>query len=174
MALLETLQNWISKAAVALITIFIGFIIAKLASRVAKKLMAEAELNRILKAAGLKPLSDTLGSILEYLIYTVTVLVVLQQFGLTKIVLGTITILAFVVIAFSLLLAVRDFIPNAVVGILMRKKMKKHLGKKVKIGAVEGRLEHFGLLTSIVKDKDEYHVPHLYSSKQKITRLQAN
>ena len=174
MAIIDVLKGIVNEAAVALITILVGFIIAKLASRIAKKVMVEAELNRILTAAGIKPLSDVLGTILEYLIYTATLLVVLQQFGLTSIVLGIIAVLAIVIIGFSLLLTLRDFIPNALVGFLIRKEMKRFLGKKVRIGAVVGRLENVGIVGSVVKDKDEHYVPHLYSSKQKIKQLRAS
>lgn len=135
--------------------------------------MAEAELNRILTAAGFRPLSDALGVILEYIIYAATVLVILQQFGLTEIVLGIIAVIAIVAIGFSLVLAVRDFIPNAIVGLFLRKKMKKFLGKKICIGDVSGRLEHYGIVASVIKNKDEYYVPHLYTSRQEITRLRA-
>jgi len=163
-----------SKIAVALVTIFTGFIIAKLTGRIAKRIMAEAELNRILTAAGFKPLSDALAKILEYLIYTATLLVVLQQFGLTKLVLGIIAGVLIIIIGFSLLLAFRDFIPNFVARIFIRKKMKELIGQKIKIGSIKGRLEKFGLVASIIRDKDEHYVPHLYTSKQKITRLRAS
>ncbi len=174
MAWFMAVEHFLTRIAIALITLFAGFIIAKLASRIAKKLLAEAELNRILVSAGFKPLSDALGTILEYVIYTATLLVILQQFGLTKIVLGIIATLAVIIIGISILLAFRDFIPNAVAGLFLRKKAKQHIGKKVQIGAVTGTLEKFGIISSTIRDKDEHCVPHLYTSKQKITRLRAN
>ncbi len=167
-------QQITRKITIASLTIIIGFFIAKLASRIARKVMAEAELNRILTSAGFKPLSDALAIIIEYLIYAITLLFVLQSFGLTKIVLGIVAIIAIIVICFSLLLAARDFIPNFAAGILLRKKMKPHIGKKIQIGDVKGRLQRFGLIASTLVDKDEHCVPHLYTSRQKITQLRAN
>jgi hypothetical protein len=160
--------------AVAMITIFAGFIIAKLTGKLAKRILKEAELNRILVAAGFRPLSDALGTIIEYLIYTATVLVVLHQFGLTQIVLAIIAILGAIIVAFSLLLAIRDFIPNAVAGLFMRRKIKKFIGKHVTIGRISGTLINYGIISSIIKNKDEHCVPHLYTSKHGITRLRAN
>jgi small-conductance mechanosensitive channel len=174
MGILTVLQNFLSKIAVALITIFAGFIIAKLAHRIVNRVMIEAEINRILTAAGLKTLSDTIGSIAEYFIYTATLLIVLQQFGLTKLVLGIIGLIAVIVIGFSLLLAIRDFIPNFVAGMFIRKTMKKHLGKKVQLGGIKGRLERIGPVASVIKNKDEHHIPHMWASKRKLTRLQAS
>ncbi len=174
MAFIQVLHLLFTKVSVAMLTLFIGFIIAKLAGKIAKKVLAEAELNRILVAAGFKPLSDALGVIIEYVIYAATILVILQQFGLTYIVLGIISIIGIIVVLFSLLLALRDFIPNAVVGLFIRRKMKKFLGKKVQIGTVSGTLEHVGIIRSTVRDKDEHCVPHLYTSRKEITRLRAS
>ena len=174
MALITTIHAFATKISIALLTLFIGFIIAKLAGKIAKKVMAEAELNRILVSAGFKPLSDALGIIIEYVIYAATILIILQQFGLTSIVLGIITAIAVVVILFSLLLALRDFIPNAIAGLFIRKKLKKFLGKKVQIGSVSGKLEQIGIIKSTLRNKDEHCVPHLYTSRKEIKLLRAN
>jgi len=168
------IQNVLNTITVALITILVGFIIAKLASRIAKRVMKEAELNRILAKAGLRPFSDTIGSLIEYLLYMATLLIVLQQLGLTTLVLGIIIIIAAIVIGFILLLAVRNFIPNALVGIFVRQRMKRYLGKKVRLGSITGRLEHIGIVASVIKNADEHSIPHLYASKQKIKPLRAS
>jgi small-conductance mechanosensitive channel len=174
MAFIEAMQAFFTKISIALLTLFIGFIIAKLAGKIAKRIMAEAELNRILVAAGFKPLSDAFGVIIEYIIYAATILVILQQFGLTTVVLSILGAIAAVIIIFSLLLAIRDFIPNAVAGLFVRKKLKKFLGKKVQIGTVRGRLENIGIVNSTLRDKDEHCVPHFYTSRKEITRPRAN
>ncbi len=165
MAFYLTIENFLTKIEIALIVFFVGFIIAKLAARILRKLLAEAELNRILESAGFKPISNSIAALVQYVIYTATLFIILQQFGLTKIVLIIVVILAFLVFAFSFLLAVRDFVPNAVAGLWLRKKLKPYIGKNIKIGNVKGRLKRVGVVASIIKDKEEYHVPHLYASK---------
>lgn len=174
MPFITTIHAFATKFSIALLTLFIGFIIAKLAGKIAKRVMAEAELNRILVSAGFRPLSDALGIIIEYIIYTLTILVILQQFGLTSIVLNILATIATIIILFSLLLALRDFIPNAIAGLFIRKKMKKLLGEKVQIGSVSGTLEHIGIIGSTLRSKDEHCVPHLYTSRKDVTRLRAN
>jgi len=174
MGIISIAYSIFTKIAVALITVLVGFMIAKLAGKIMKRVLVEAELNRILKAAGFRPLSDTLGSILEYVIYTITLLIVLQQFGLTKIILGIVAVVATIIIAFSIFLTIRDFIPNALIGLLMRKKMKRFLGKKVKIGINTGKLEQVGIVASVIRNKDEYYIPHMYTSKHKIKLLRAS
>lgn len=165
MAFYMVVEEWLTKIEIALIVFFVGFIIAKLTARILKKLLAEAELNRILESAGFKPISNSIASLVQYVIYTVTLFIILQQFGLTKIVLIIVVIIAFLVFAFSLLLAVRDFVPNAVAGLWLRKKLRPYIGKNIKIGNVKGRLKRVGVVSSIIKDEEEYHVPHLYASK---------
>jgi len=165
MAFASFIQEAYGQIAAALITVLVGFIIAKVSGRLAKRIFAEAELNRILIRAGFKPISDAFGTAIEYLIYAATFLLILQQFGLTEIVLVIIAIIAIAVIGFSLTLTIRDFIPNAIIGMLIRKRMKAKLGKNVQIGLIKGKLKRIGIVSSTVVDKDEYYVPHLYSSK---------
>ena len=171
---ISTILDVFNMIAKALITLFVGFVIAKLVSRIARRVMAEAELNRILAKAGIRPASDSLGMLLEYLIYTITILVILQQLGLTSIVIGIISIIAFIVCGFLLILTIRDVIPNMVTGVILRKKLRSHLGKQVRIGAVEGKLDHIGLVASIIRKDEDHYIPHLYTSKKNITLLRAN
>ncbi len=162
------IELFFAKIAIALITIFAGFILAKLAGKLAKRIMAEAELNKILSTAGLKPLSELLAKSIEYIIYFATILVVLQYYGLTKITIGIITAIAGIAIIFLLYIRIRDFFPNAITGIFLRRKLKKNIGKKVKIGEVTGILEGFGLTNSRIKNDDYHTVPHSYTSKHGI------
>jgi small conductance mechanosensitive channel len=163
---LMTVLQWIyDKFAVAIIILLAGFIIAKIAGKVVKRILAEAELNKILAKAKFTPVSDALGGIVEYALYVATVIVVLQQFGLANITLWIAGIVAVLAILFSLTLTIRDFIPNAIVGLFIRKKLNAKLGKQVKLGMISGRLEHVGIVASTIRNPDEQYVPHLYASK---------
>jgi len=161
-----TVVQWIySKFAVAIIILLAGFIIAKIAGKLVKRVLAEAELNKILAKAKFTPMSDALGAIVEYVLYAATLLVVLQQFGVANITVWVTGIIAAVVIIFSLTLTLRDFIPNAIVGLFIRRKLKAKLGKQVQIGMISGKLVQVGIVASTIKNADEQYVPHLYSSK---------
>jgi len=173
MALVDALHTLFTKVSIAFLMLFIGFIIAKLAGKIAKRVLAEAELNRILTSAGFKPLSDAFGVIIEYIIYTITIFVILHQFGLTAIVLSILGVVGIIIVLFSILLSVRDFVPNAVAGLFIRKRLKMFLGKKVQIGNVSGRLEHVGIVNSILRNGGEHCVPHFYASRKEITRPRA-
>ncbi len=172
MTLMEVMRQLAGKSIVALVTLLIGFIIAKLAGRITRRILSEAEINRILAAEEMK-LDKAISRLVEYVIYAITLLVILQQFGLTKVVLGIIITVAVVIIGFSALLAIKDFIPNAITGLFIKGKLKKHLGKKVRIGIVSGKLVHVGIVESVIQDKEEHHIPHLYTSKENITQARA-
>lgn len=156
------------------ITLFAGFLIAKLTGKLVKRIMVEAELNRILTKAGFKPLSDSLAHVVELLIYFATILIVLQQLGLTTIALGILSLLAILLLGFVLFLTVKNFIPNAIAGFLLRKELHQHLKKRVRIGTVKGTLSHAGIVASTLQNKDEHSIPHLYTSKHKIKPLRAS
>ncbi len=161
-----TVVQWIySKFAVAIIILLAGFIIAKIAGKLVKRVLAEAELNKILAKAKFTPMSDALGAIVEYVLYAATLLVVLQQFGVANITVWVVGIIAAIVIIFSLTLTLRDFIPNAIVGLFIRKKLKAKLGKQIQIGMISGKLVQVGIVASTIKNADEQYVPHLYASK---------
>jgi len=85
---LDTLTNIVQQTAAAIIALLIGFILAKLIGRFAKRVFAEAELNRMFTAAGFNIMGDTLARFVEYTIYVITILVALQQLGLTELVIG--------------------------------------------------------------------------------------
>ncbi len=170
----DLILNVINEIAAAIIIVFVGFIIAKLAGKIAKRVMAEAELNRILKTAGFSPLSDTIGKMIEYIIYILTILAALQSLGLTEIVSAILILAAIAILSFILILTIKEFIPNAIMGIILRKKIKQYLGKKVQIGEIEGKLERIGIVSIIIKNGDEHSLPHTYTARQKITQLQAN
>lgn len=173
MALMELIRQLAGKSIVALVTLLIGFIIAKLAGRITRRILSEAEINRILATEDMK-LDKAISRLVEYVIYAITLLVILQQFGLTKLVLGIIITIAVVIIGFSALLAIKDFIPNAITGLFIKRKLKQNLGKKVRIGIVTGKLVHVGIVESVIQDKEEHHISHLYTSRQNITQVRAS
>ena len=158
--------QWIYNTfAVAVIIMLAGFIISKIVGKIVKRVLANVELNKVLAKAKFTPMSDAVGGIVEYVLYFATLLVALQQFGLANITVWIVGIIAAIVIIFSLTLTARDFIPNAVVGLFIRKRLNAKLGKQVQIGMISGKLVHVGAVNSTIRSKDEYCVPHLYASK---------
>lgn len=158
----------------AIIVLLAGFLLAKLGGKAVKRILHEAEINRVLEAAGFKPISDPLARLAEYAIYIGAILVALQQLGLTSIVIGIIATLAVIVISLSLILAFRDFIPNAITGLFLRKQLSQHVGTDITIGIVTGTLKRVGLTASVIEHHGTHYVPHLYASRNTITPTPTN
>jgi len=154
-----------------LITLFLGVLLAKLISRIIQHVLSQAEINRLLKQSGITSIDERIARIAEYLIYSATVLFILQQLGLTQIVFIVLTILASILIIASIALSIRDFIPNALQGLFLRKKLTHHLGQNIKIGNTSGVLDHIGIIQSRIASREPHYVPHTYTAQQVIKRL---
>lgn len=165
MAFMDVAEQFGNYAITGMLTLFIGFIIAKFAGRIVKRILKEAEINRVLATAGMK-LDEIFGRIVEYTIYAITVLIILQQRGWTLLVVGILGLFFGALILFSLALAIKQFIPNAITGLFIRRKLKPFLNKRVRIGMVSGKLVHIGISESIVHDKEDHYIPHIYTSKE--------
>jgi len=174
MEILKLIRAISIQSSIAIITLFTGIIIAKISKKIVKKVLIEAEINTILNAAGFRPLSEELARITEYIIYGITIFIILQQFGITRILINALIAIIIVVLIITTMISTRHHIPNAITGLFIKKKIKKYLGKKIQIDNIKGKLEEIGISSIKIKNKEEYHIPYLYLKKHKIKQLQAN
>lgn len=148
-----------------IVILLVGFIIAKLAGKITKRIFHETELDAILKTAGLPPLSNGIALVAEILIAIGTILFVLERLGLAIIAISIAGILIGTVILGTLFVAIRDAIPNILFGFIVRGKIKQMEGKQVKIGMAKGKLAKIGMIDSVLENGDTIHVPHVYTAK---------
>jgi len=159
--IIDILGNFVS----IIVILLAGFIIAKFAGKITKRILHETELNAILESAKLPPLSNSIALLVEIIIIIATILFVLQQLGLAIIAIIILAALGGIVILATLLVSIRDAIPNLVAGIYIRSKLKKKIGQNVKIGMTKGKLLRIRAFDSIVDSGDEIHVPHTYTAR---------
>ena len=152
------------------VTIFLGIILAKLLGKITKHVLEQAEINRLLRQSGVQAIDERIAKIVEYTIYAFAMLLILQELGLTRIVLGILIIAAAIVLTATILLAIRNFIPNMIHGPKVKKEYKDKIGKTVKIGSVKGKLLKIGIIQSVVSDREKHYITHTYTIRQ----LQAN
>jgi small-conductance mechanosensitive channel len=80
----------------------------------------------------------------------------LESVGLTPFVLNTISAVLIIIIAISVILAVKDFIPNFIGGYTFRRKRLFKKGEKIRIGEIEGKIKKINLIdTYIVTSKND-------------------
>ncbi len=152
---------------IAFITLFTGLLISRLVGKVIKRMLAEAELNKLFAAKGARTISDILGSTTEGLLYLVTVLIVLKQLGLTNLVFYVIMFLLAIFILFFVFLCLKQA-QNILAWLMIRSSLNKNLGKIVHIGDITGKLESVGLFQSRLNSTETFLVPHAYSWKHNI------
>ena len=109
-----------TKLIVAVVILLIGFVIARIIGKVVQKLLHEVELNNIMKKAGVKMnLEDILSHLVPPPLYFVTIIWSLNALGLTTTILNMISAAFLVLIIISILLAIKDLVPNLIAGFMI-------------------------------------------------------
>jgi len=91
------------------------------------------------------------GSIVKYLVYTISVVVSLNQIGLALHVVNSVLVVLLVVVAIGIFLGIKDFIPNIMAGIYIVSKKKIKKGQRIKVKDVEGKVIDIELLETKLK-----------------------
>lgn len=149
--------SWLyTKILVAFIILLIGFIIGKLFGKLAGRILHEIEIDSILSRAagtGIK-LEHGISVCITYLIYFVTIIMVLNQLGVTTTVLQMLLGAVIIIVIISIILAIKDFVPNAFAGMyIYRHKLIKE-GERIKVKGIEGTVTHINLIETKLKTKD--------------------
>jgi len=178
MATFEFLQNVFSglltNAVIAIIIILIGFIVGRIVGKLVQGILHELELNTILGKAGIKTsIEELIGTITSYFIYFVAVIMALNQIGITSVVLNILAGGAVVLIIISLVLAVKDYIPNLFAGIFIHQKRFIRNGDWIKVKNVEGKVTHINLVETRIetKNKDIIYVPNSFLTKNEVVKV---
>ncbi len=148
------LSQFFTKIIVAIVILLIGFIVGRIAGRLLHKILHEIELDKILKKAGIKiALEDILSHFLTYFIYFITIIWALSELGLTTTILNMVSAAILIVIIVAVLLAVKDFIPNAFSGFFIYRKDLIKPGDRIKINGLEGKVKKISLVETEVETR---------------------
>jgi len=160
---------------VAFIILLIGFIIGKLVGKVTKRILHEIELNNILKkASGIEvKLEQFISVFVTYFIYFITIIMVLNQLNVTTTILQMLSAAIIIVIIVSVILAIKDFVPNAFAGFyIYRRKLIKE-GDKIKVKGIQGKIVHINLVETKLetKDGDTVYIPNSAITKTEVLKV---
>lgn len=156
---------------VAIIIVLIGFIIGRIACRFMQKFLHEVEIDRILKKMGIAiSLERMLSDFLKYFIYFISVIWALNELGLTTTILNMISAAALILIIISVLLAIKDFIPNIISGFFINQKSMIKKGDTITIGNLRGKVISISLVETQVKTSkgDIIHIPNSTLTKKEL------
>ncbi len=155
----------------AIVILLLGFILAKVAGRFVQKLLHEAELDKILRKAGAKVgFEEALAHAAEYVIYFITVVVALNQLGITTTVLYFLAGALVIVLVLSVFLGIKDFIPNFMAGLAIYKRELFKEGKTISVNGITGKVVKLSLLETRIKTakKDIISLPNSLIIKSKV------
>ncbi|MFQ5474982.1 MAG: mechanosensitive ion channel domain-containing protein [Candidatus Nanoarchaeia archaeon] len=173
--LTEQFSGFFAKFIVAVIILLIGFIIGKLFGRLVYKFLHGLEVNKNLsRLAHIKiGFEEVMEAFTTYFIYFVTIVTVLQQLGLATTVLNMIAGGVIVIIILSTLLGVKDFIPNAVAGMIIQRKDFVNVGDVIKVKGMQGKVTDISLVETKIetKGKDTIFIPNSVLTKTEVVKV---
>lgn len=170
----ETLnqEGFLIKLIAAIVIILIGFIAARVLSKLTRKALHELETDKILKEqAGVKiPLEEFFSSLIKYLTYFTAIIFALNQLGLTTIILQIILFVVLAILVGFIILAFKDFIPNITAGFFMHLKRTINERDTIKFKNIEGKVIHINLVETKIetKNKDIVYIPNAILTKNEV------
>ncbi len=164
----------VSKLVVAVMIVLIGFIFGKLIGKLVQSLLQSMKIDKgIKKAVGMRiPVEEIVGSFITYFIYFVSIIMALNQMGLTTDILNIISAAVMVVIILSVFLGIKDLIPNVISGIIIHNKDFYKEGDVIKIDKLEGKITHINLIETKIKTKsgDIISIPNSNLTKNNVIK----
>lgn len=145
-----------SKIVVATILVLVGFILGKIFGKIVKRILTEIELNKALKKVTKTNIAveEILGGFVSYSIYFLFIVMALRHIGLATDILNILAGAVSLVIILSILLGVKDVVPNIFAGIIIHKRRFLHDGDIIIIGDIEGKVISMGLAEVMVEAKN--------------------
>lgn len=167
-----------SKIVVAVIILLIGIIIGKLVGMVVQKLLNSIELNMLIrKAAGIRiRMEEFIGKLISYFIFFISIIMALDILQLTSIILYIISIMIIVIIVFSIVLSIKDFIPNIISGLYLHKKNFIREGDSLIMDGIKGKVIHINLTETRIQTPggDLIYIPNSTLTKEKVVIKKRN
>ncbi len=167
----ETLINILS----AFLILIIGLILAQILSNIIRKVIKGMEISKTLEDQ-LKikfKLEKYLASIVKYILYLVTIILVLNKLGVSTRVLEIIFIIIIVAMIIFIILAFKDWLPNLISGFYIIKSQKLEKGDIIKVKGITGRVMQINLLeTKIETNNNEIiFIPNHTITKYEVTKV---
>jgi small-conductance mechanosensitive channel len=151
--------------------LLIGFIIGRIVGKLAYRVLHEIELNSVLTKAGAKfGLEKAISNFAAYFIYFITIIWALNTIGITAPILNMISAALLILIIISIILAIKDSVPNMIAGLVIYRKGIIKEGNKIKIDNISGIVKKISLVeTDIESDTgDVIHMPNSIITKKEI------
>jgi len=170
-----TLSGLMTKSLTALLIILIGFITGKLVGKIIQKVLSEIELNKLIKnISGITiSLEHIISTFTTYFIFFMSIIMALNQIGITTDVLNILSAAVMILIVLSIFLGIKDFVPNFIAGMYIYNKKLFEKGDKIKYKEIKGKVIEITLIETVLEtpSKDLIYIPNLNFVKTEVTKV---
>lgn len=167
-------NNYLSHILGALIIFFIGFIIGRLLGKLVYKVLHDIGLDRIIKETLQTEieLEKPLEKIVSYFIYFIAVVMAFNEIGLTTTVFTIIIAAMLILLVVTVALSIKDFIPNAIAGLIIMKKRNIKEGDRIEVANAKGKVSEISLLETKIETskKDTIFIPNATLVRSRIRK----
>lgn len=166
----ETAQSYVSLIVEGIIILLVGFGLGILAQKLLAKILKEVELNQIMAKVGItNNLEKWVSAIVSYVIYLVSIVYFLRHLGIESTVLYLLLGAVLMLLVLTLIVGLKDVIPNFVAWMVLQKDEKITVGRRVEVREIVGRVEKIGYLETEIKTEhgDILYVPNTLFLKSK-------
>ena len=173
MGIVALLRSIASNIVVAVVLLLIGIVVSRLMERLVIKVLHELELDNWLKKAGVRfALEQTVGSIIRYFGYFLTIIVALNQIGLTSFVVNLAAGGIIVLVLVAIFLGIKDFVPNFIAGVSIYQRGFVKEGDIIRVRDIEGEVREINLLDTRIKTRtgDLLFIPNSMLTKNEMLR----
>ena len=154
MVLENFLQTQILNILQFAIVISIGIIITKIVTDMISRFLKSPEIKKIISKMGYEgPIIEFVVLVVRYVLYFVTFIVALAQFGFANFVFDILIILIALFIIVLILFSLKDFVPNASAGIYLNVVKSIRKGDVLRIGNYHGRVVDMDLVSITLQDE---------------------
>jgi len=116
--------NIVNQYVIAIVILFSGFVLGNLLAKLVKKILHEVELNNFIKSVSKVDLKieEIISMFVKFFVYFVFVVYVLNYLNLSTIIINVLLIVILIVIGFSVIVSVRNFLPDFLAGMAISRR----------------------------------------------------
>ena len=146
-------QDLLIKVLGAFLILILGLIIAQIVTNISRKFFKTISISKVLEEQlKLKiPLERYLSSTLKYIVYLITLILILNQLGIPSVTVQWILIIFLILITIFIILAFKDWLPNLISGLYLIRSEKVKPGDKIKVKGITGKVIKVSLLETQIE-----------------------
>ncbi|MFH1181556.1 MAG: mechanosensitive ion channel domain-containing protein [Candidatus Woesearchaeota archaeon] len=163
----------LNRMILAAIILLIGFVAGKLFGNLVRHLLREVGIDNAVRTAGIKiSIEKLLGSVVEYGLYFISLIMALGMLGLDTFVLNLIAGAVIIVVVFSTLLAIKDFLPNIFAGFFIHYRNMIREGDSIEFDGMDAKVVKTDMIEVKLQTKkgDTIFIPNSVFLKRKLVK----